>query len=140
MSRFPPAAQESSSPEAAEPSFPVTTPQEAYLAQSSPVQYTWYELLDYTSGAGFLHFLIGGFLTQVASVIDFRVTIDGGDAIELSGDHQLVAAVGQPDITSPPSRVIPFGNIRFSSSLKVEASTNMLNSPTFRSKVYYSTE
>ena len=114
--------------------IPPTAPQSAFLENSNPGT-TWHDVLDYTSGGGFLHYCVAVTGAQFRRP-DFRITVDG-TASTLAYDHdQVDGEMGGSTGTDQKVRRLRL-NVRFEQSLKVEVK---INHDDIEAKVLYSTE
>ena len=112
-----------------------SSPQSAYLSQSSPGANTYYDLLDYSSGGGFMHHIrmfIGG-----SGHPDARITVDGVASTFEWDVGSVDADMGQTTATADRVRSIPL-HIRFEASLKIEV--RRTNTSMLIAKCYYSTD
>ena len=111
-------------------------PQSAYLDQNNAVAHTWYDLLDYTSGSGYLHYVR---VAQTAATIlpDVRITVDGTASTLNYDDSTIDADMGAGSDQLNRVRNIPL-HVRFDSSLKVEVRYAVASR--IRAKCYYSTD
>ena len=122
--------------------IPASQPQRAALSQSSPVDDTWYDVLDYT-GSGFLFVAWMSISTSTNIGVELRITIDGGTSVVFEDDGSIVRDyLGFITGTSGAGLNKSFfrGVCRFTSSLQVEARRTSGSGNTLRALVEYSTD
>ena len=112
---------------------PVGDPKDAFLTQASPVQNTWYTVLN-LSGSGFLTEVRGAEDTSGTNT-EFRFTIDGGTAqtfVQTNANIEAVLANSTAE-----TRYVPAVRARFDSSLLVECRTIIASVSQLQAVCYY---
>ena len=117
--------------------IPPNQAQSAYLDQDDPVLNTWYEVLNYTSGGGFFHSVIG-FPQNSTAQVEFRITVDG-IASTIGYDNNNIDGEIVTSTSSTFKTRVYKALLRFSSSLKVEVRRSF-GVDYLESKVIYSTD
>ena len=124
---------------------PASQPQQAVLNQSVTDE-TWDELLNYSSGGGFLHHVIArGHKSSPTGIdrtrVEIRISIDGQTAVELenTGPSGSLRSFASGDAADERAKHYFLG-VRFSSSVVVEVRRSNSAITTVHALAEYSTD
>lgn len=119
----------------------VADPMEAYLSQGSPVQNTWYEVLNLTGSGVFHHLRFMGSKSggiDDAAFCEARVTVDGGTAQTFVDNQQYIDELPSEGGSGDESRVNKHFGTRFAVSLLIEVRLTVAAATVLRCLAFYS--